>query len=137
MFSELQDKVHGIAHWYSTEGKNPEIDPNMLVRAEVTLTSLIATIAHQEVVAKRQATQTKLDYEFEHYTTVGRVKKELECSNAEAERTSELQTFAMKRKYKEAEDDHHAWKQLYMSSKLMWENFRSHLSFIKNQLGNE
>lgn len=137
MFNELQQELHKVAKWYSTEGKNPEVNPDHLVRAEVTLCSVMASISNQEIVAKRKATQTKLDYEFEHYTTVNRLKKELECSNAEAERTAELQTFEMKRAYKEAEDDHHAWKQMLNTSRSFWEQLRSHLSYIKTQLGNE
>lgn len=137
MFNELQDELQKVARWYSTEGKNPEVNPDMLVRAEVKLTSIISTISAQEVKAKRNATQTKLDYEYTHYTSVTRIKKELECSNAEAERVAELETFQMKRNYKEAEDDHHAWKQLYYTTQMFWEQLRSHLSYIKTQLGNE
>ncbi len=137
MFDELQEGVHKIAAWYRTEAKNPEVDPHLIVQAQQKITSYIATIGAQEITAKREATHTKLDYEFQHYTCVSRVKQELQCSNAEADRVSELETFKLKEKHKIAEDNHHAWKSLYMYSKILWEQLRSHLSYLKNQMGNE
>jgi len=137
MFDELQEGVHKIATWYRNEAKNPEVDPNLIVQAQQKITSYIATIGAQEITAKREATQTKLNYEFTHYTCVNRIKSEKNCSGAEAERIAELETFRLKESYKVAEDNHHAWRQLYMYSKILWEQLRSHLSYIKNQLGNE
>ena len=137
LFEELQEGVQAVAKWYRTEASNPEINPNLIVSAQIKLTSYISTIAAQEVAAKREATQSKLNYEFEHFSSVSKVKKDLQCSNAEAERVSELETFELKRVYKELEDDHHAWRTLYASSKVFWEQLRSHLSYIKEQLGNE